>query len=105
MKRACECSFFGTNRLPGKLEGHTGLVRPMRVLNRSVLALAMPIVHADEGAKHEATRLGEHPAVIVGRRGVPIDRTSKFYLHPARLSWSTQRPLARMAPILSSRSL
>jgi hypothetical protein len=43
-------------RLPGKLEGHRGLVRPTRVLNLSVLALAlalaMPIVHADEGAKH-----------------------------------------------------
>ena len=39
------------------------------------------------------TRLGEHPAVLVARRGVPRDPAANFYLHPARLEWGLQRPL------------
>jgi hypothetical protein len=58
------------------------------------LVLATPPAHAGDPAKPEATRLGEHPAVIVARRGVPVDPTSRFYLHPARLSWTLQRPLS-----------
>ena len=57
------------------------------------LILAMPTARADNRAQSEAPRLGEHPAVIVARRGMQVDPTSKFYLHPARLSWSLQRPL------------
>jgi hypothetical protein len=66
-----------------------------RILSLSALtlALAMPTAHAGDQANTEATRLGEHPAVIVARRGVQVDPTSKFYLHPARLSWTLQRPL------------
>jgi len=37
--------------------------------------------------------LGEHPAVLVAREGVPADPTARFYLHPARLSWTLSRPL------------
>jgi hypothetical protein len=37
---------------------------------------------------------GEHPAVIVARRGVQVDPTANFYLHPARLSWTLQQPLS-----------
>ena len=59
-----------------------------------VLALAIPAAQADDRAKPEAARLGEHPAVIVARRGVQVDPTSNFYLHPARLSWSLQRPMS-----------
>ena len=66
-----------------------------RILSLSILALvlATPPARAGDQARPEATRLGEHPAVIVARRGVQVDPTSKFYLHPARLSWTLQRPL------------
>ena len=67
-------------------------------LSALVLALAIPTARAEDGAKPEAARLGEHPAVIVARRGAPVDPTSNFYLHPARLSWSLQRPAAEPAP-------
>ena len=53
-----------------------------------------PSGSTEDRAKPEAARLGDHPAVIVARRGVQVDPASKFYLHPARLSWSLQRPLS-----------
>ena len=56
------------------------------------LILAMPNAHAEDRTKQDVSRGGEHPAVIVARRGVQVDPTSNFYLHPARLSWSLQRP-------------
>jgi hypothetical protein len=59
------------------------------------LMLATPTASAEERAKGEVARLGEHPAVVVARRGVQVDPTSKFYLHPARLSWSLQRPTSQ----------
>src|SRR5260370_4218049 len=69
----------------------------IRALNLSAiaLALALPVARAGDGAdrgSRHAPRLGEHPAVLVARRGVPVDPTAKFYLHPARLSWSLSRP-------------
>lgn len=36
---------------------------------------------------------GQHPAVIVAHRGVAVDPTTRFYLHPAHLSWSLTRPM------------
>ncbi len=59
----------------------------------AVLALASAYApaRADDGL-HGATRLGEHPAVLVARRGVSADPSANFYLHPARLSWSLSRP-------------
>jgi hypothetical protein len=42
---------------------------------------------------------GEHPAVIMARRGAQVDPTSNFYLHPARLSWSLQRPVSEDEPV------
>ena len=67
-----------------------------RILGLSALALALaiPTAQAEDRAKSEAARPGEHPAVIVARRGVQVDPTSQFYLHPARLSWSLQRPMS-----------
>src|SRR5882762_4817776 len=67
-----------------------------RILSLSILALvlATPPARAGDQARPEATRLGEHPAVVVAGRGVRVDPTSKFYLHPARLSWSLQRPMS-----------
>ena len=61
-------------------------------LSALVLALVIPAAQAEDRAKPEARRLGEHPAVIVARRGVQADPASNFYLHPARLSWGLQRP-------------
>jgi hypothetical protein len=63
-------------------------------LSALVLALSIPTAQAEDRAKPEAARLGEHPAVIVARRGVQVDPTSNFYLHPARLSWTLQQPLS-----------
>ena len=63
-------------------------------LSALTLALAIPTAQAENRANPEAARLGEHPAVIVARRGVQVDPTSNFYLHPARLSWSLQRPMS-----------
>jgi hypothetical protein len=67
-----------------------------RILGLSILALvlATPPAHAGDQAKPEAIRLGEHPAVVVARSGVRVDPTSRFYLHPARLSWTLQRPMS-----------
>jgi hypothetical protein len=66
------------------------------LLSAPVLAflLAMPTAHAQDRAKEEASRGGDHPAVIVARRGVQVDPASVFYPHPAWLYWSLQRPLA-----------
>src|SRR5258708_38076632 len=70
-------------------------MRPTQVLYlfTFALVLAAGTVLADDGL-HGAQRLGEHPAVLVARRGVTVDPTTKFYMHPARLSWSLTRPLA-----------
>ena len=68
-------------------------------LSALALALAIPTAQAQDRAKPEAARLGEHPAVIVARRGVQVDPTSHFYLHPARLSWSLQRPTSEDEPL------
>jgi hypothetical protein len=67
-----------------------------RILGLSALALALaiPTAQAEDRTNPQASRLGEHPAVIVARRGVQVDPTSNFYLHPARLSWSLQRPVS-----------
>ena len=66
-----------------------------QALNLAALALvlALPAARADGGSS-QATPLGEHPAVVVAREGVHPDPTANFYLHPARLSWSLQRPLS-----------
>jgi len=67
-----------------------------RILGLSALALALaiPTAQAKDRTNPQASRLGEHPAVIEARRGVQVDPTSHFYLHPARLSWSLQRPMS-----------
>ena len=72
-----------------------------RILGLSALALALaiPTAQAEDRTKLEAARLGEHPAVIVAHRGVQVDPTSNFYLHPARLSWSLQRPTPEDEPL------
>jgi len=72
-----------------------------RILGLSALALALaiPTAQAEDRAKLEAARQGEHPAVIVARRGVQVDPNSKFYLHPARLSWSLQLLMSDDAPL------
>jgi len=67
-------------------------------LSALALALAIPTAQAEDRAQPEAARLGEHPAVIVARRGVPVDPASNFYLHPARLSWTLPRPLSEGEP-------
>ena len=67
-----------------------------RILGLSALALALviPTAQAEDRLNPEAVRRGEHTAVMVARRGVQVDPTSNFYLHPARLSWSLQRPMS-----------
>jgi hypothetical protein len=69
-------------------------MKATHVLNLSVLAvvLALPPARAQDSQPQEASRLGEHPAVVVARKGVHRDPTANFYLHPARLSWSLERP-------------
>jgi hypothetical protein len=62
-------------------------------LTTAALLLASASVWADDGQPGTA-HLGEHPAVIVARRGVRVDPTASFYLHPARLSWDLNRPWA-----------
>ncbi len=71
-------------------------MKPARTLCLSLLALilAEPAARAGDGAHEQATRLGEHPAVLIARHGVQTDPTASFYLHPARLSWSLRRPLS-----------
>jgi hypothetical protein len=68
-------------------------------LSAFALALAIPTAQAEDRAQPAAARLGEHPAVTVARRGVQADPTSNFYLHPARLSWSLQRPVLEDQPL------
>jgi hypothetical protein len=63
-------------------------------LSLLVLALAAPVARAGDGAGEQAVRLGEHPAVLIARKGAQPDPTASFYLHPARLSWTLQRPLS-----------
>ena len=60
-------------------------------LTSAALLLAAVTAWADDGL-HGVARLGEHPAVIVARRGVSVDPSTRFYLHPARLSWDLTRP-------------
>jgi hypothetical protein len=60
----------------------------------SALALALALSTAQAEDRAQAPRLGEHPAVIVARRGVQADPAANFYLHPAHLAWSLQRPLS-----------
>ena len=60
----------------------------------SALALALALSTAQAEDRAQAARLGEHPAVMVARRGVQADPAANFYLHPARLAWSLQRPLS-----------
>jgi hypothetical protein len=71
-----------------------GIVAAGRFASLLVLALilAMPNARAEDGTKQDVNRGGEHLAVIVARRGVQVDPTSKFYPHPAWLYWSLQRP-------------
>jgi hypothetical protein len=72
-------------------------MKPTRALNLSVLlamAAALPAARAEDSRPQPADRLGEHPAVLVARRGVQPDPNANFYLHPARLSWSLERPLS-----------
>jgi len=71
-------------------------MKPTQHLFLSVVALALsaPAAFADDASSSPAVPLGDHPAVLVARRGVHPDPASNFYLHPARLSWSLQRPLS-----------
>ena len=71
-------------------------MKPTRTLALSLLALvlAAPMAHAGDEAHPLAPRLGEHPAVLVARKATHADPTASFYLHPARLSWTLQRPLS-----------
>jgi hypothetical protein len=59
-----------------------------------VLVFAAQAARAGDDAQQEATRLGEHPAVLIARRGVQADPAANFYPHPARLLWSLERPLS-----------
>ena len=71
-------------------------MKPARTLALSLLALvlAAPMARAGDEARAQAPRLGEHPAVLVARKSTHADPTASFYLHPARLSWTLQRPLS-----------
>src|SRR3974390_1750073 len=62
-------------------------------LSAFALVLSGEAVRAEAGSQPQA-RLGEPPAVLVARRGVQPDPTANFYLHPARLEWGLERPLA-----------
>lgn len=66
------------------------LVQPIS-LSALALALALSVSRAEDNPPH-ATRLAEHPAVLVARQGVHRDPTMNFYLHPARMTWSLERP-------------
>ena len=71
-------------------------MKTTRTLALSLLALvlAAPIARAGDQARPQGARLGEHPAVLVARKATHADPTASFYLHPARLSWTLQRPLS-----------
>jgi hypothetical protein len=70
-------------------------MKPTQALVPVLLGLlsAAPAAWAQDAAAKTSARLGEHPAVLVARRGVQPDPQANFYLHPARLEWSLQRPL------------
>lgn len=71
-------------------------MKPISTIALSLLALVMaaPMARAGDEARQQALRLGEHPAVLVARKATQVDPTASFYLHPARLSWTLQRPLS-----------
>lgn len=75
-------------------------MKPTQALVLSALTLALaaaaaaPTGAADEQVRPQAPRFGDHPAVLIARKGVQRDPNTYFYLHPARLSWSLQRPLS-----------
>jgi hypothetical protein len=71
-------------------------MKPIQALYLSLLpfALAAQIAHAGDQVREETVKLGEHPAVLVARKAARPDPTASFYLHPARLSWTLQRPLS-----------
>lgn len=58
------------------------------------LVLAAPLARAGDELSGDAAKLGEHPAVLVARKATQTDPAARFYLHPARLSWTLQRPLS-----------
>ena len=68
---------------------------PTQALVLGLLGLlgAAPLSWAGDDADRQPARLCDHPAVLVARRGVQPDPQANFYLHPARLAWSLQRPL------------
>ena len=68
---------------------------PTQALVLGLLAFlgAIPLAWAGDDAGRQPARLCDHPAVLVARRGVKPDPQANFYLHPARLAWSLQRPL------------
>lgn len=68
----------------------------MRTTHLIVGTLSLALFLAGLAARAEdpaqpAPRLGEHPAVLVARKGVQADPAANFYLHPARLNWSLDR--------------
>jgi hypothetical protein len=71
-------------------------MRLIRVLCLSLptFALAASMAHAHDQVCGETVKLGEHPAVLVARKVTQRDATASFYLHPARLSWTLERPLS-----------
>ncbi len=71
-------------------------MKPTLALYLSLLTLVMvvPAAHAGDEGRGDEPRLGEHPAVLVSRRAAAAEPTASFYLHPARLSWTLQRPLS-----------
>src|SRR5690348_321217 len=73
-----------------------GDMKPTKALHLSLLmlVLAAPLARAGDGLPADEAKLGEHPAVLVSRKPAHADATASFYLHPARLSWTLQRPLS-----------
>jgi len=71
-------------------------MKPTKALHlcRLILVVVAPLARAGDGLPVGAAKLGEHPAVLVSRKAPHADPTASFYLHPARLSWTLQRPLS-----------
>ena len=72
-------------------------MKPTETLKLSALCLVMGLAHAAAHASdpvEAAAGLGQHPAVLIARRGPQVDETAKFYMHPARLSWNLSRPMS-----------
>jgi len=71
-------------------------MKPAQVIYLCLLTLVLtaPLARAEDEPPEQAAKLGEHPAVLVSRRPAHADPTANFYLHPARLSWTLQRPLS-----------